>query len=310
LFPQFSRSRASILACPIFGEQGILADIWLFRQPEQVYSDLEIRLVQQVANQCAITIRQARLYQAAQNQVEELQKLHRLKDDFLNTVSHELRTPVSNMKLAIHMLRLAPSPERQQKYLNILETECKREVELINDLLDLQRLEANDQPITLQPIDLQEWLPPIIQSFQSRLHDRQQTFTLNLPTTTHILHSNPDSLGRLLAELFNNACKYTPSHCEICFTLNQDLDVSRPDKPPLLITQFEVRNQAEIPQTEISHIFEKFYRIPNSDLWNQGGTGLGLALVKKLVDQLEGEIMVNSENSWTTFEVLLRSALP
>ena len=309
LSPKFSRSRASILACPIFDEQSILADIWLFQQPGHIYNDLEIRLVQQVTNQCAIAIRQARLYQAAQSQVEALQKLHHLKDDFLNTVSHELRTPVSNMKLAIHMLRLAPNLERQQKYLNILETECKREVELINDLLDLQRLEANDQSITLQPIDLQEWLPPIIQSFQSRLHDRQQAFMLNLPSTTNILQSCPDSLGRLLAELLNNACKYTPSHGEICFMLRQDLDTSHSNAPPLLITQFEVRNQAEIPQAEISHIFEKFYRIPNSDLWNQGGTGLGLALVKKLVEQLEGKIMVNSENGWTTFKVSLRSAL-
>ncbi|MBD2036189.1 HAMP domain-containing protein [Leptolyngbya sp. FACHB-321] len=309
LFPNFGRSRASILACPIFDEQSILADIWLFQQSDHIYSDLEIRLVQQVTNQCAIAMRQARLYQAAQSQVEELQKLHRLKDDFLSTVSHELRTPVSNMKLAIYMLRLAPDLERQQKYLNILETECKREVDLINDLLDLQRLEASAQSITLQPIDLQEWLPPIIQSFQSRLHDRQQAFTLNLPPTTHILHSSPDNLGRLLAELLNNACKYTPSHGEICFTLHQDLDASHADEPPSLITQFEVRNQAEIPQAEISHIFEKFYRIPNSDLWNQGGTGLGLALVKKLVEQLEGEITVNSEDGWTTFKVSLRSAL-
>ncbi|MBW4639009.1 MAG: HAMP domain-containing protein [Gloeocapsa sp. UFS-A4-WI-NPMV-4B04] len=310
LFPRFGgRPQATILACPVFGEQGILADIWLFRQPDQIYSELEIRLVQQVANQCAIAIRQARLYQAAQSQVEELQKLHRLKDDFLNTVSHELRTPISNMKLAIHMLRLAPNPERQQQYFKILETECKREVELINDLLDLQRLEANSQLITLKPIDLQEWLPPIIQSFQSRLYDRQQTFTLNLPATIHILHSNPDSLGRLLAELLNNACKYTPPHCEICFTLEQNLDESRLNDPPVLITRFEVRNQAEIPPAEIPHIFEKFYRLPNADLWNQGGTGLGLALVKKLVEQLEGEVTVNSENGWTTFKVMLTSTL-
>jgi signal transduction histidine kinase/HAMP domain-containing protein len=307
--PRFSRPHASILACPVFGEQGILADIWLFRQPDQVYSDLEIRLVQQVANQCAIAIRQARLYQAAQNQVEELQKLHRLKDDFLNTVSHELRTPVSNMNLAIHMLRLAPNPERQQQYLNILETECKREVELINDLLDLQRLEAGDQLVTLEPVDLQEWLPPIIEPFRSRFHNRQQPFTLNLPATIHALYSNPDSLGRLLAELLNNACKYTPSHGEICFTLTQDIDTSRSTGPSLLVTRFEVRNQAEIPLTELPHIFEKFYRVPNTDLWNQGGTGLGLALAKKLVEQLDGDITVNSENGWTTFKIVLRSTL-
>jgi len=309
LVPQFNRPHASILACPVFGEQGILADIWLFRQPDQIYSDLEIRLVQQVANQCAIAIRQARLYQTAQSQVEALQKLHDLKDDFLNTVSHELRTPVSNMKLAIHMLRLAPNVERRQQYLTILETECKREVELINDLLDLQRLEANDQPIPLQTVDLQEWLPPLIQPFYSRLADRHQTLTLNLPETIHPISSNPDSLGRLLAELLNNACKYTPSHGEICFTLTQTLDSSRPHEPPLRVTAFEVRNQAEIPSDEIPKIFEKFYRLPRSDVWNQGGTGLGLALVKRLVEQLEGDIRVTSDRGWTSFHIAFKGVL-
>lgn len=271
-----------------------------FTALETVNEQLEERVEQRTAE---LQERSIQLNQA----VEELQTLHHVKDDFLSTVSHELRTPVSNMKLAIHMLRLAPSPERQQQYLNILETECKREVDLINDLLDLQRLEAGDQPITLQPINLQEWLPPIIQPFRSRLQDRQQLFTLNLPATTQILYSNPDSLGRLLAELLNNACKYTPAHGEICFTLGQSFDTAD-DESDLLITQFEIRNQAEIPPEQIPHLFEKFYRVPNADVWNQGGTGLGLALVKKLVEQLGGEITINSENGWTTFAVIVSSS--
>jgi signal transduction histidine kinase len=91
--------------------------------------------------------------------------------------------------------------------------------------------------------------------------------------------------GRLLAELLNNACKYTPSNGEIRFSIKQDIDLYNP-KPTASITSFEVSNQAEIPTTEIPHIFDKFYRVPNADPWKQGGTGLGLTLVKKLVEQL------------------------
>jgi signal transduction histidine kinase len=76
--------------------------------------------VQQVANQCAIAIRQARLYQTATAQVESLEKLNQLKDDFLSTVSHELRTLITNMKMALQMLKVSPTAERRERYLEIL----------------------------------------------------------------------------------------------------------------------------------------------------------------------------------------------
>ncbi len=309
LFPWLNQQKAAILACPIVDEQGIQAGIWLFRSSDQIYNDLEIRLVEQVANQCTIAIRQARLYQAAQSQVENLQKLNRLKDDFLNTVSHELRTPITNIKLAIHLLRLTNDPERQQQYLSILETNCNREVELINDLLDLQRMEAKNQAMLREPVDIQEWLLPLIEGFQSRIDDRQQILRLSLPENIYMIYSNREGLKRVLAELLNNACKYTPSCGEIDLTLTQDIYTSGSDDLPCILTQFKVANQAEISSTDIPHLFDKFYRVPHADLWNQGGTGLGLALVKKIVEQLEGDIQVTSENGWTTFQVTFKNAL-
>jgi signal transduction histidine kinase len=308
LYPKFGRPQAAVLACPIFDNQGILADLWLFRQPDYTYSELEIRLVQQVANQCAIAIRQAQLYQAVHRQVEELKSLNQLKDDFLSTVSHELRTPISNMKLAIHMLKLAPSPERQQQYLDILQAECTREADLINDLLDLQRLEANHDPITVEAIELQPWLSSAIDPFLSRIQERQQVLTLDISPEISMIYSDRASLGRLLAELLNNACKYTPSHGEIRLKIGRSPDRSNPARPADFIC-IEISNQAEIPATELPRIFEKFYRIPQADPWRQGGTGLGLALAQKLVEQLEGALQVNSSGGWTTFTILLKNQL-
>ncbi|MBD2021918.1 PAS domain S-box protein, partial [Leptolyngbya sp. FACHB-36] len=139
--------RYAVLACPLVDDQGVVGDLWLFKPCRSVFSELEIRLVEQVANQCAIAMRQARLFQAAQAQVAALEELNQLKDDFLSTVSHELRTPMSNMKMAIHLLQQVTSRDRQMRYINILEAECTREIELINDLLDLQRLEASSYPV-------------------------------------------------------------------------------------------------------------------------------------------------------------------
>ncbi|HEY9847427.1 MAG TPA: GAF domain-containing sensor histidine kinase, partial [Candidatus Caenarcaniphilales bacterium] len=169
-----ARGQVAMLACPVFDDQGALGDLWLINQKSYVFNSLEIRLVQQVANQCAIAIRQARLYQAAQTQVEELEKLNRLKDDFLSTVSHELRTPMANIKMAIHMLKTTPVPERRERYLEILQVECARETELINNLLDLQRLEAASYPIQLETVHLQAWLPSIIEAFRPRIAQHKQ----------------------------------------------------------------------------------------------------------------------------------------
>ncbi|MBF2026518.1 MAG: PAS domain S-box protein [Oscillatoriales cyanobacterium C42_A2020_001] len=294
------------LVCPIVDDQGVMGDLWLFKTAQDAFNDQEIRLVQQVANQCAIAIRQARLYQATQAQVTALEELNQLKDDFLSTVSHELRTPMSNMKMAIHMLRNMNSPERQKQYLDILQTECVREIELINDLLDLQRLEAASYCLSPVVLDVQECVTKLVEPFRSRAHERQQTLIVNLPPPLYAITTDQPTLERVLAELLNNACKYTPPNSEILFEVKQVQN----NLKQVNETVFIVQNQAEIPDAELSRIFDKFYRVPNGDRWKQGGTGLGLALVKRLVAELGGTIQVESKNGLTTFTVSLFQPTP
>ncbi|MBD1835529.1 PAS domain S-box protein [Cyanobacteria bacterium FACHB-472] len=289
--------QAAMLACPIFDNQGVLGDLWLLHRPDYTFNNLEIRLVQQVANQCAIAIRQARLYQTAQAQVQELEKLNQLKDDFLSTVSHELRTPISNMKMAIQMLKISPTAERSQRYLQILQAECNRETELINDLLDLQRLAAASYPSFLATaINIPEWLPSILEPFRSRVQERQQILQLHIPPELPPLVSDLTSVERIVSELVNNACKYTPPEEQITVSV-----YAKEKTLQLSVSNFGV----EIPQQELSRIFEKFYRIPSSDRWKQGGTGLGLALVQRLTEHLGGTLRVESANNQTTFTVEL-----
>ena len=331
IIPNPIRGRVALLVCPIFDDQGVLGDLCLINQQEHVFNELEIRLVQQVANQCAIAIRQARLYQASLAQVKELEKLNYLKDDFLSTVSHELRTPVSNMKIAIHMLKNAVEGKDRNRYLQILENECTREIELINDLLDLQHLEANSYLIARDIISLQDWLPSIIESFRLRMQERQQLLRVELPPLLQSLIADRTSLGRVLVELLNNAYKYTHSGGEIVLRVCQDKECWQKElpKPPNLcpecsdrsgnpqvasqgnetVITFTISNEASIPDSELPRIFDKLYRIPKSDPWKQGGTGLGLALVQKLVTQMSGTIQAESSRGWTTFTVQLPNCL-
>lgn len=227
-----------------------------------------------------------------ERQLEDLKRRDRSKDDFLNTVSHELRAPMSNMKLSIRMLALTLAENKRQQYLDILGRECDREIELVNDLLDLQRLDYRGDELSLRSIALAEWVAPIVQPFQLRAEQRQ--ITLELAVDDTVATTEPHSLQRLLDELLHNACKYTPPAGKIVFATRiqgamLSLAVSNTGNP--------------IPAEHLPHIFDRFYRVPSSDRWHQGGTGLGLTLVQKLVERLGGSIEVTSDTESTTFQV-------
>ncbi|MGF1937922.1 MAG: response regulator [Nostoc sp. ChiQUE02] len=244
--------------------------------------------------------------EARQKQIEQEQlvmqweEINQLKNDFLNLVSHELRSPLSNMKMMIQMIQLTTSTEEAQRYLELMEAECDRELELINDLLDLQRLESLSYSV-IRPdvLVLQQWLPWVIEPFQIRVQEHQQTLQLNLPPNLPPLFSDGISLERILIELLNNACKYTPAGGDIV------LSVSHNSSEAPAKTIITISNSAEIPLIELPRIFEKFYRVPNADIWNYGGSGLGLPIIQKLVEQLQGNIQVESGNGWTTFTLTL-----
>lgn len=230
------------------------------------------------------------------DQIHELHQMSELKDEFLSTVSHELRTPLTNMKMAIQLLKIAKSDTQKEHYLRILDNECNRESDLVNTLLDLQRLESGRQTFEMTPISLHEWLPELLEPFDRRTESRQQSFSIVLDPALPMLQSDQAAVERILVELLNNACKYTPPNEQIIVSadaVGSHIEIS-------------VKNSGvEIPEEARSRIFERFYRIPNADPWKQGGSGLGLALVKKLAESLQGTIEVSGMNRWTIFTVKL-----
>jgi signal transduction histidine kinase/CheY-like chemotaxis protein len=317
----------AILACPIVDDRGVLGDLWLFKPKHNYFSDIEQRLVAQVANQCAIALRQSRLFQAVQAQVSELKRLNHLKTDFLSTISHELRTPMSNIKMAIQMLEIALNPSDAlnpegvaSRYFKILQTECQHEINLIDDLLNLSRLDAGTEPLILSTIDPSIWISHAVEPFLDRIRTQQQHLILDLPTNLPPLITDLSCLGRILAELMDNACKYTPSGEQILVSAKifdkPKLPEIKSSKTPgefkihnslmkpqnLKSLHISVSNSGSlIPPEELPHIFDTFYRIPTSDPWRHSGTGLGLALVKKLAAHLGVSIQVNSSDGQTTF---------
>lgn len=301
------QARAYVIAPIILDNQlwGLLA-IYQNSGPRE-WQPWEISLLQQLGVQTAIALRQSYLYQAAQLQVQELERLNRLKDDFLSTVSHELRTPMSTIKMAIQMLEISlkslgvleDEANPINRYFKILQSEGNRELSLIDDLLNLTRLNAGTEPLTMTTIVLQHYIPHLAESFSERARQQRQQLVFHIPDALPDFTTDLPYLERILTELLHNACKYTPA--------GETITVSAQAMPTAL--EIRISNTGvEIPATEYDRVFDKFYRIPNSDPWKHGGTGLGLALVKKLTEYLGGQIHVTSGGGQTSFILTFESA--
>ncbi len=279
-------------------------------------------------------------------QVAELERLNKLKEDFLITTSHEMRTPLSNIKMAISVLENildrqgifnseeSFTSEIVNRYLSIMRDQCEQELDLVDDLLYIRMIDSNTYPLELTAIELQSWLPHIVEGFEARIQQQQQILELRVSRDLPSLVSDLTSLTEIISELLNNACKYTPANEQIQITtqfvnitesvVNEDAksDVSN----NLEIPYFEIiisNSGVEIPINEQSRIFDPFYRIVQNQTQEQsqifdrvyqivqsdrryyGNTGLGLSLVKKLVEYLQGTIEVNSSQGWTNFIVKL-----
>lgn len=253
-------------------------------------------------------------------QLAEVQQLHELKENFLAMTSHELRTPLSNIKLAIQLLEMVlerqdlssllekATAQTLDRYLTILREQCDQELNLVNDLLDIRSIDADEFPLELMPIQLQHWLPHIIEAFQEQIRAQQQTLYVDVFPDLPAIVSDLSALTRVVTELVSHACRYAlpGGHIKVTaqpLALPQTSDIQESDSEWI---QLQISNSGDdIPINEQAHIFEPFYRIPQNDRWKYGGTGLGLALVKKLVEHLMGSIKVTSKPGWTTFTLHL-----
>lgn len=251
---------------------------------------------------------QAKLYETSRHQVQQLQQLNELKDEFLATISHELNTPLATMKMAIQMLRRSDlSSERRERYLNILEQEWEREHNLIKDLLTLQKIENEGIPLQVEAINLQQLLTQAGEAFQNKWENKGLNYTLTINDFAEEehnpkLYSDAESVRRIFLELLSNAGKYS--------TRNTTVDIVVSELPDNWL-QVSITNIGYgIAAAEQDYIFERFRRGKGATQKAIPGTGLGLALVKSLVQHLHGKIDLNSEYNpdgcgETTFHVRL-----
>jgi len=235
---------------------------------------------------------QGKLSEKMRQHIDQLQKLNQLKDDFMNSMSHELKTPLTSMKMAIKMLRQDQiSPDMREKYLNILEQEWDREYNLIKDLLTLQQVESGELTFSPQELDLNQTIEHLAQSFDAKWQpNKGLTLKTELSNPALKIFTDSESLEHILSELLLNAGKYSDADTTIELSANSKTTLKGKE---IIISL--ANYGAGISPEELPYIFDKFRRGKGVTDRAVPGTGLGLALVKYLVDHLNGTIEVASE---------------
>lgn len=227
----------------------------------------------------------------------DLARLREQQDELMQFVTHELRTPLTNIKLAVRMLSLNPSPDNLQKYLRILQSECDRELELVNNLLDYQQLQSAVFAPSIEWCDVSDWLQNLLAPFRPRWVDSGIDFQLQVAPSLQgaSLLFDRSGMTRVVSELLNNACKYTPTGEMITVAMSYNKE-----RFYLSVCNTGV----VIPPDVLPRLFERFYRAPQPGR-QQVGSGLGLTLVEALIKQMKGSITVTSTEQETRFAITL-----
>lgn len=221
--------------------------------------------------------------------ISDRREIERLKDEFVSIVSHELRTPLTSILGALDLLAsgvLSSQPERSQHMLNIAAKNADRLVRLINDILDIERIESGKASITKQACDAANLMTASVEVMQSMAVAARVTLSVS-PLSVR-LWADPDRIVQVFTNLLSNAIKFSPPGSTVWLTAEAR------DKEPGYIL-FRVRDRGRgIPPDKIETIFGRFQQVDASDSRQKGGTGLGLAVCRSIVQHHGGQIWAES----------------
>jgi signal transduction histidine kinase len=240
----------------------------------------------------------------------------RLKTEFIGTVSHELRTPMTSIKGFTQLLAmgsLGPINDTQREFLNTIQTNAERMISIINDLLDITKIETGSVELDFRPVHLAENLSNVISELRSSIAAREHELTINIPPGLPLLRADAKRLNQILHNLLSNAVKYTPRGGKITIEAHESGVDEVPDvqrdglKSGGRYVLIDISDSGVgIAPEERERIFERFYRTENPLKIEAGGTGLGLSLVRPLTALLGGRMWVTSTvGEGSTFSMII-----
>lgn len=279
----------SHLVVPIRYKDETIGLLDLRRGEGRTFSQDQVQFAGRLADHAAIAIANARLY-------EQVRRANLAKSEFVSLVAHELRTPMTAIRGYADMLAkeiVGPLNEQQRNFLQTIRSNVDRMRVLVSDLQDISRIETGQLRLELKPTSLSSALEEALQAVQGQIEERKQDLQVDVPSDLPPVRADPARLTQILTNLLSNAYKYTPEGGQIgvrawvedgfvhCAVSDTGIGISPEDRVRL---------------------FSKFFRADHPLVREQPGTGLGLCIVKNLVELQGGEIQVESEvGKGTTF---------
>lgn len=287
----------SVQFAPLIVEDRVIGILGAYStRPEQFGPD-DLNFFRQAAGLAAIAIENARAYEAVENLIQE-------RSRFMNRAAHNLRAPLAALASMIEVVRdgyLGNMNQELQRHLSRIDQRVQNMLLLINELMALAKSQSKQQRREFGSVDIKTVSDRIRQTFQEKAAEKKLSFTVTVPEDLPNINGDEEMVEQMLENLVSNAIKYTPEGGRIGMTFwpsgNDTLRIVLSD------------SGIGIPKDEIRRLFTEFFR--GSNVKNVIGTGLGLTIVKEIVDQHGGQIEVESEEGLgTTFVIHLPYAPP
>ena len=256
------------------------------------YDEISLQAAADIAYRASIAIDNASLY-------DQLREADRRKDEFLATLAHELRNPLAPIRTGLEVMKMAKDkPDTVERIRGTMERQVQQLVTLIDDLMDVSRITRGKLELRLTQVSLEEVVRSAVEATQPFIDEQRHTLSVQLPETPTQLHGDPNRLAQVVSNLLNNAAKYTREPGQI--TLNAQVE-SNGD------VVIAIRDTgAGIPLEKQESIFEMFTQLDGQGERVHAGLGIGLTLVKSLVQMHGGSIHVQSEGDGKGSEFTVR----
>ena len=290
----------ALLSVPLLRDERIVGTIAVARKSAGAFAERFVDLLTTFANQASIALEHARLYQQLQEKATQLEVVSRHKSQFLASMSHELRTPL-NAIIGFSEVLLDPSlgtlsDEERQEFLTNILTSGKHLLRLINDVLDLSKVEAGKMELQCEPVVLADVIEGVLGTVKALATRKRILVQSDVPPDLGSVYADPARLKQILYNLLSNAIKFTPEEGQVRVAARRaEEEQGRSGAGGRQFVEVSVTDTGVgISPAHQERIFEEFEQVTYPTRAPQEGTGLGLALVKKLVHMHGGTVHVTS----------------
>ena len=291
------------ICIPVLSQSKALMGVLVLNpRPGERYKEQELMFAQSVSVQASELLERLILQEEiilSQEERRRLEELNSLKSFFVSSVSHELRTPLTSIMIFAEMLRAGKikSHQQQKEYLEIIEGESNRLSRLITNILDFAKIERGIKEYDFSPTNIRDVVKRSVQAIRYQFLARDATLNVRIEKGLPEISADADALEEAVLNLLSNALKYSTTVKKV------DLRVSRTRNAIVLAVSDK---GIGIPEDELPLIFDQFYRVKDKKISQVGGTGLGLAVVKHIIEAHRGTLTFNSIlQRGTTFTLTL-----